>query len=731
MSEAAIDLSSIKFLDSDEPLFKGRELLLSSKNFIFAKNGSGKSTLSNAILEQKSEEFDIQVFKGFDGLIGEKDNFEAFSLAVDAGEKELEIKKYEKKLEQKNIEKSISEKDILNPEEGRENLFSKLEQAKKNYFLQRAKLDKFCTDSARSIVKFTTPVLVENARSYNKNFFKKEIQKANESYFLQVEEVKQLNEVLESNSYILSKLQKQDTDFSKYLISINEILSSKVEEHKKIKRLNSQKKINFANEGLLIHQKGDVCAFCGNEILDETFDELSSYFSADEVKNLQKRINKGKISVQQQLQTLDSIQISSKKFYPNILNLVNQEIKTIQNTIEAQRDFFKKINEALETKEKNLFIASEPLDILIPENINFTRLNQLIEENNHFSRNLLVEKENARKKLRYHNIKLLLEKFHFDTEIVELKNLEKLHLEKQDDFNKEKVNFENLVQEISELEKSIDLLRPKAEKQAIERINKKLRLKVSWELDFYENENTGYYMVKERNKTRSVKKLSTGEKNIIAFLYFIEKLEEVRKDQNRKPKLIVFDDPMSSNDDTMQYLIICELQRLYQGKERAKYDVSRDIIVILTHNVHFYLNVQPHGNYKDGRNRTKYDKNNFYRIDNHRFVKITTEKEDFKTSYEALWIELKDLYECGHENSMLNSMRRIIETYMQFNCLKQEDFYKGNQQYLKLFNVHSHSIDDYSAESFTENKEDMKKLFYQIFKDNGCERHFRKYWEIE
>lgn len=94
-------------------------------------------------------------------------------------------------------------------------------------------------------MKFTTPVLVENARSYNKNFFKKEIQKANESYFLQVEEVKQLNEVLESNSYILSKLQKQDTDFSKYLISINEILSSKVEEHKKIKRLNSQKKNKF------------------------------------------------------------------------------------------------------------------------------------------------------------------------------------------------------------------------------------------------------------------------------------------------------------------------------------------------------------------------------------------------------------------------------------------------------------------------------------------------------
>lgn len=44
---------------------------------------------------------------------------------------------------------------------------------------------------------------------------------------------------------------------------------------------------------------------------------------------------------------------------------------------------------------------------------------------------------------------------------------------------------------------------------------------------------------------------------------------------------------MSSNDDTMQYLIIWELQRLYQNRDRNKFDVNKDIMVILTHNVHF------------------------------------------------------------------------------------------------------------------------------------------------
>ena len=143
-------------------------------------------------------------------------------------------------------------------------------------------------------------------------------------------------------------------------------------------------------------------------------------------------------------------------------------------------------------------------------------------------------------------------------------------------------------QNLAEYRSQVDKLKPKAEKQAIERINKKLRLKDSWELDHVDDDNLGYYRIKEGERYRSVKQLSTGEKNVIAFLYFIERLEEV-KEGSRKKKIIVFDDPMSSNDDKMQYLIIWELQRLYQGKDRDKFNEDRDIMVILTHNIHFYL----------------------------------------------------------------------------------------------------------------------------------------------
>ena len=65
-------------------------------------------------------------------------------------------------------------------------------------------------------------------------------------------------------------------------------------------------------------------------------------------------------------------------------------------------------------------------------------------------------------------------------------------------------------------------------------------------------------------KIRNVTELSTGEKNIIAFLYFIGKLHEFNEGEERKPQIIIFDDPMNSNDDNMQYLMMGELDALGQ-----------------------------------------------------------------------------------------------------------------------------------------------------------------------
>ena len=235
-----------------------------------------------------------------------------------------------------------------------------------------------------------------------------------------------------------------------------------------------------------------------------------------------------------------------------------------------------------------------------------------------------------------------------------------------------------------------------------------------------------YMILDEKNGTRDISKISAGEKNIIAFLYFIGFLKSM---DSRQKKIIVFDDPMTSNDDTMQYLMITELQRLYRGTDRI-FDRNRDCFLCMTHNVHFYLNVQPHGAIEDKHGRTKYDKYNFYIIRDKTFFKVEKEEDDFKTHYEALWMELNDLFESGHLNSMLNSMRRIVETFMLFNKIHPDHFYKGKDEHRKMFNVHSHAaIDELSADAIGKTKEQLRDMFKYLFYDNEFEEHFDSYWK--
>lgn len=730
MITTIIDLEQIKFEDSETPLFEGKELELSPKNFIFARNGSGKSTLSKAIYNQKQTEFDVYVFNGFDSLIGENENLDAFSLAVNASEKEAEIKELEDKITRTEQYLSLVKKLLVEKsyEDEEPTLYDERSEKRRLFNEQDKKIQNFYKNSARAISLKTDPIIVENPKSYNKNIFESEITNACR---LGETDINLYKKILQSIPKEITPISENEINFENYLKAVNEIISSKVVERVFIGRLDNQRKINFAKEGLEIHKEENICSFCGNELSDTVLTELDKYFSADEVKDLQNRIEVGKEKIANLLNEIETnVKISTDDFFPDLKEEVEKEIERINESRTEQRSYLEILLKTLEQKESNLFVESNELKLTVPNNVNYSEINKLIEIHNQNVLDIKNKQKEARDAIRYHEIKLLLEDFQYDVEIERITVLKSEKEEKELVYSQKEDEKKELEQNIAEYRSQVDKLKPKAEKQAIERINKKLRLKVSWELDHVGNENLGYYRIKEGDKYRSVKQLSTGEKNVIAFLYFIERLEEV-KEGRKKNKIIVFDDPMSSNDDKMQYLIIWELQKLYQNKDRDKFDSNRDIMVVLTHNVHFYLNVQPHGYFKDEDGRTKYDKNNFYRIDHHAFIKISTEKEDFKTSYEALWVELKDLYECSHELSMLNTMRRIIETFMKFNALKQDIFYQDNEQYLKLFNVNSHGIDDPSAVQYTESIDEMRDLFYQIFKDNHYEEHFKYYWKFD
>ncbi|MCM1537866.1 MAG: AAA family ATPase [bacterium] len=706
-----------------EPLFEDDELNLNKRiTFIYGKNGTGKSTLAQIIKEQ-CKEYDVQVFQGFENIIDANKRLNAVVLGEENVAIAHQVAELEGQIQILNEQKAIITAEIEQPEDSRvSNYWTRSQNAKKAYEKKEKEIDTFCQKAAVYIKNQKNPQI--SSTSYDKRAFKKDIRHA---VLLNDKEKKQYIELLKSDPKMAKTIAFPNIDFSKLVAEVNAIIQHKVEEKTKIARLeNDSEKRNFADMGRRIHKRGEVCAFCGAPIKDSVFEELEKYFSVDEVKEFREQIIRKGEAVLAIKESVEQLEIDERDFYPEF---VDDILQLKQLVVERKREYINILNDlgsALKNKLAYLFECVETMEVELPEDFSniSTRYNELKAQNN--GNDLNKKQEKAREGLRHHFVREKLDKFGYSSKMSELNLLEK----QKDDMQGELVAAQSKIwgenginSQITDLrEKAVELLdKTRNEKILAQHINEKLRYMVSFQLEHCEDESgKGYYLVKniQTNETRDITQLSTGEKNIIAFLYFMEKLSEIRTG-DQKAKFIVFDDPMNSNDDNMQYLIVEELQHL------MKQIKANERFLLLTHNNHFYLNVKYSHNYKDDM---------FLRLQSNGrktvFKFLTKAEEDFCTSYQALWKELIFLYNnAGASSSMLlNPMRRIIETYTKFNVIGHNAFCEKKSGAMKLFNVNSHSIDDLEADLCGKSKMDIVYIFCDCFNLNGALEHFKTHW---
>ena len=718
-----IDLGNHKTFHDDEIIFD------KNINFIFGKNGTGKTSITDLIQQQYRDDFDIRVFQGFNKLLGEDKKLNAVVLGEENNSINQQIKTQTIELEKITSEIETLKNGISEPKNKEDNIYTRLNQAECECSKKDSSIEKFYTQAASSIAKDSS--LVENARNYNKNHFKGEIEQAK---LLDETEIERNKEILKSSKKIAQNITFPDVDFLKYQRSVNEILVSMVESKIVIEELNDDsQKSNFAQQGLHLHEVGDKCSFCGNIISQDRMKNLKSYFSADEVENLKKRISDGKRKIDKYRNGFNSMSIDIGDFYPDYLDSIKQISEEFHEIKTEQIKFMDALYTALDNKEKNLFEITEKLDLMIPavfDEVN-SEYQKVVSSNNEFSENLVEKQKDSRTSLRLHAVKDKIDEFELNLKKNDLNNSEK---KVSDIKNEEKIELEKIAQKQNDEQEIIEKIRKlksqtkNTEKLALN-INEKLKYSVTFELFRKEDDGQEFYEIKDgEGNTRPITQLSTGERNIIAFLYFIDKLSEITDDVKIKDKIVIFDDPMNSNDDTMQFLIIDELQRII--KKCAK-KTNNDKFILLTHNVFFYLNCSY--DIKNNRNEKVdvFEENNFYRLlrsgKNTKINKIENRQQDFKTNYEALWHELVFLYSEKKSEMMLNPIRRIIETYVVFNG--KEDFYKDNKDAKNLFNTNSHYFPDLEADLNGKTHEDIKNMMEKCFNDNGEGKHFKKHWK--
>ncbi|WP_340297036.1 AAA family ATPase [Staphylococcus coagulans] len=762
--EINLNLQENKVFDTETS-----ELQLLNKNFIFGKNGSGKSSLTKLINKNYSNEFDVRVFSGFEGvLINEKLN--AIVLGEENEESSKKIERIDDEIKEvDNIINQINNKlqslqdnpEISTTEKIEHHLLKEKKELLQKKKIKDKELEKFYKDMAK-FIKDSYQMHIRDT-SYNKNKFISDL--------LIAEELDQ--EQLKENKQILTEKHKENRfhkqlpiiDMEQIIENTNFILQKSVKESFPIEELSgNDKKKEFAKKGIELHDVNDKCSFCGNTVTEERIDNLNRYFSSKDIELFQKEIDDfKKNTIDLNISYVEEIQeINEDKFF----NYFIEDIKGLNKNIRKKKtlylEFLNKVKAAINEKKITLFSSMK--SIKIEKISNFKEEEQMIEEivekHNNYNKQLKNKRNEAMKKLRLHYVAIAkkskedykkdwkgyeIEKFELDSII---KNLAKKEEEIQkeidsllgDEKNPSKNTLKFLTNQKSNLNKEKQDLLSKTKNSSIlaARVNEKLSRfgKANLKLELVQdNENIEHYKVKDDYGLRDIQKLSTGERNIIAFLYF---MEELGISNNSKNKIIVLDDPMNSNDDSMQYLIITEIQKLYQGKNKQRFDHQKDYFLCLTHNVHFYLNVQPQGNFKEKiKNpsnpesklieRSKYDKYGFYWLEQGKFKRILSEKEDINTHYEHLWFELEYLYKKNMLNSMLNSMRRIIETFLHFNKINADKFYENYEEHRKIFNVNSHGIDDCTADIIGKDKERILEMFRQLFEANEAINHYDNY----
>lgn len=287
-------------------------------------------------------------------------------------------------------------------------------------------------------------------------------------------------------------------------------------------------------------------------------------------------------------------------------------------------------------------------------------------------------------------------------------------------------------------------------KTAVERINKILVNSGFSGFEIKEREdkqnNISQYFIK-RNTDDSdhvFPTLSEGEKNFISFLYFYQLcLGTDDLDEGGLKKIIVIDDPVSSLDSQVLFIVNTLIHQLITRRTKAPQEFENKSIqqvFILTHNIYFYKEVS-----LDKRPICKNKKH--FHVNKSGFSSIEEVATDdlLFDDYSLLWMALKGLKENKSGDRTVNilianNMRRIIESYVHFNGLgksawvsidemdKESSEYILCSSFLSAINDSSHKsspLDDfYYQRIVSQTPESLFFAFEKIFSEIGKD-HYR------
>jgi wobble nucleotide-excising tRNase len=397
------------------------------------------------------------------------------------------------------------------------------------------------------------------------------------------------SEITESSSFNLQ--------YSMIVSKAKELIEKKIQASDPIHELlNDAALATWVRTGREHHQgKRDRCAFCGSDLPPDLWEKLDKHFN-QQSEELRKALDGllGTIE-RERVRVPNLLKIKDSDFYSNFTSKLDSLAEQLSSQLDSYCASLDSIKEQIEKRKDDIFT---PLEFDDPKSyedaLNTTRdsFEQLRNESNQFTASLSAGQLKAREALRLHEVYTFINDIKYESECSAIDALNEAmgKAEEAKNTSKEKVDAKRA--KLNELKAQL-----KDESKGADRVNDYLNNffgHKSLSLRAIEEDQEGMSSGYRFEVTRSDKKafhLSEGECSLIAFCYFMAKLEDVETKGNQP--IIWIDDPISSLDANHIFFVyslinaeIVTPEKYEEGGENKERDRFKQLFVS-THNLDF------------------------------------------------------------------------------------------------------------------------------------------------
>lgn len=718
-------------------------------NFFFGGNGTGKTSLTKVIFNPSgftscclecngdrnfktlvfNEDFRDKYFYQSDELKG------IFTLGDGAKaneEKIQELREKKEKIEEGNSKLSI----LLNSKnEEKDKIQENFKNAcwEKIFFKYKNDFPEIFKGYRNSKEKLAEKIINKNKDNKSELCSYEKLKERYKGLF--VEELERLNELdsidkifieemdfIEKNEIFKTKIiGKKDVDIFKMI--------DKLQNHDWVKQGKEYYENNYDEE-----KNSYICPFCQQETpryfkksLEEYFDE--TYES--QIDELNQVIQKYESKIKELEDYFSNIEnISGNKYLQNKLEDLKKIKLSIDNKVQVNKELIKN----KQSNPSRSIDLQSIIEFLDQNNDIVDGINTNIQEHNDIVKNSKNEEQNLRESIwSYFCNEISID---LDNYIKYSKEIEKAKENINKKIKQNEENIREIISQISSLENKIKSIKP-----VVDKINNLLSsfgftgftLKTT-------NDNKRYKIIRKTGEPAK-KSLSEGEKNLVVFLYFYNLIKGVidPDESINENKIIVFDDPVSSFDSSVLFLVSTLIKDLIRPLRKGENTNIKQIFV-LTHNVYFFkeMTFLSAGEQKNKRNDTMY-----YIVKKYNGISEieSYEKNPIKTTYQLLWENVKN--EKNDLVSIQNNMRRIIEFYFKILANLDEKeilnyFTDINEKaicksLIAWINIGSHEIfDDICLNSIHDcGVSEYQNIFRLIFEKTNHIAHYNMMMEIK